>query len=127
APFNMLEVARSVGGFLSRLDETASKLNAAILDVRRLVLNEPTLTNLAVAVSNIRLVSEHALTTVDNLNALVETNSPSIALAVSNLVFFSQEINQFARELSGALTTNTTDLARAMKNIESSTAVLKTL
>src|SRR5258706_1098996 len=34
APFSMLEVARSAAGFLSRLDETATKLNAAILDVR---------------------------------------------------------------------------------------------
>ncbi len=56
-----------------------------------------------------------------------QPNSPSIALAVSNLVFFSEEINLFARELSTALRTNTTDLTTAMKNIESSTAVLKTL
>src|SRR5439155_15485582 len=43
APFNMQEVARSAAGFLLRVEETAKKLNDAIADVRRLVLNEETL------------------------------------------------------------------------------------
>src|SRR5271165_1080469 len=53
-PFNLLEVARNAGGFIKRIDETASRLNDAINDVRRLVLNERTLTNLAITVSNLR-------------------------------------------------------------------------
>src|SRR6185436_1758989 len=58
APFNMQEVARSAGGFLTRVDETARKLNDAIADVRRLVLNEQTLTNLSRTVGNFSVVSE---------------------------------------------------------------------
>src|SRR6266404_4627598 len=90
APFNLQEVARSAGGFLMRVDETAKNLNEAITDVRRLVLNEETLTNLSRTVGNFNLVSEHTLTTVDNVNALVQSNRPSVAVAVSNVVWFSQ-------------------------------------
>ena len=48
-PFNMQEVARSAAGFLRSIEVTAKNLNDAIGDVRGLLLNEHTLTNLAVA------------------------------------------------------------------------------
>src|SRR6516165_2003605 len=54
-PFNLQEVARSAAGFLQRVDETTKKLDEAIADVRRLVLNEETLTNLSTAVGNLRV------------------------------------------------------------------------
>jgi|ERR1041385_2939609 ABC-type transporter Mla subunit MlaD len=134
APFNMLEVARSVqdvarsaGGFVARIDDTAVRLNEAIADVRRLVLNDQTLTNISTAVVNFRGVSEHALTTVDNVNTLVQSNSPSIELAVSNLKLFSEEINRFATEFSSVLTSNTAEITVAVKNIESSTVTLTNL
>src|SRR5437660_6849924 len=44
SPLNMQEVARSAAGFLKRLDETATRLNGAIVDVRKMLLNENTLT-----------------------------------------------------------------------------------
>jgi phospholipid/cholesterol/gamma-HCH transport system substrate-binding protein len=127
SPFNLQETARAAGGFLQRVDDTVKTLSKTIADVRRLVLNEQTLTNLSVAVGNFRTVSEHALTAVDNVNLLVQTNTPSIALAVSNLVFFSEEVDRFAKGLSSVLTTNTAEISVAVKNIESSTVVLKTL
>jgi ABC-type transporter Mla subunit MlaD len=126
-PFNLQEVARSAAGFVQRVDETTKRLNEAIADVRRLVLNEQTLTNLASAVGSMRLASEHALDTVDNINGLVNSNSVAIGTAVSNVVYFSQQINQFASDLGGVLATNSADLSTSMKNIESSTAVLKTM
>jgi len=134
APFNMLEVARSVqevtksaGGFVQRIDDTARKLNDAIADVRRLVLNDETLTNISTAVGNFRNVSQHALTTVDNVNSLVESNSPSIEQAVNNLKRFSEDINRFAADFSSVLTTNTAEITVAVKNIESSTVMLTNL
>src|SRR5580765_149010 len=75
APFNIQEVARSAGSFLRRIEETADRLNNAIADVRRLALNDQTLTNLSIAVGNLRTVSERAITTVDDLNALVSSNA----------------------------------------------------
>lgn len=125
APFNMQEVARAASGFIQRIDQTAQRLNDAIADVRRLVLNEQTLTNIAAAVGNLRVVSERAMGTVDNLDALVSSNSPSFGHAGSNLVAFSEQMNDFAGALSGVLSTNKTQLQNAVKNIESSTVVLK--
>lgn len=127
APFNMQEVARAAGGFLKRIDETARRLNDAINDVRRLVLNEQTLTNLSISVGNLRVVSERALGTIADLDALLTTNGPSFSLSGSNLVFFSQQLNGFAEGLSGVLRTNAPDINSAVKNIESSTVTLKTV
>ena len=122
---NLQEVARSAAGFLKRVDQTAKSLDDAISDVRRLVLNEETLTNLSSAVGNARVASERAVVTVNNINSLVETNSESVALAVSNLVYFSQQITEFAAGLKEMLATNGTELNASLKNIESSTVVLK--
>jgi phospholipid/cholesterol/gamma-HCH transport system substrate-binding protein len=124
-PFNLQETARSAAGFLKRIDETASNLNSAIGDVRRLVLNEQTLTNLSSAVGNLRVASERAVVTVNNIDTLVETNSASVAHAVSNVVYFSEQINLFASNFGGVLATNSTELTASMKNIESSSVVLK--
>ena len=64
APFNLQEVARSAAGFIQRIDETAKKLDASVTDLRRVVLNEQTLTNFAVTIDNLRSVSERAMGTV---------------------------------------------------------------
>jgi phospholipid/cholesterol/gamma-HCH transport system substrate-binding protein len=126
-PFNLQEVARAAGGFLQRVDETAKTLNDAIADVRRLVLNEETLTNISVAVTTIRTASERAVTAVDGLNALVASNAPAFAGSGSNLVFFSEQLNAFAKDLSGVLATNEPALSVAVKNIESSSVALNNL
>jgi phospholipid/cholesterol/gamma-HCH transport system substrate-binding protein len=126
-PFNLQEVARSASGFIQRIDETARKLNEAVSDVRRLVLNENTLTNLAVTVTTMRVASERALTTMDKVSTLIDTNAPSIALAVSNVVYFSEQINQFGNTFGTVLTTNSTEISAAVKNIESATLLLKNL
>jgi ABC-type transporter Mla subunit MlaD len=127
APFNLQEVARSASGFIQRLDETAKRLNEAIVDVRRHVLNEQTLTNLAVAIGNVRTFSEEAQTTVEDLHALVISNRPALATAGSNLVLFSEQVNDFANRLNALVDTNAPTINSAVKNIESSTVVLKNL
>ncbi len=127
APFNLQEVARSASGFLQRIDQTAQKLNAAIAEIQKLLLNEHTLTNLSVAAGNLRAVSERALTTMDGLNAVVATNAPALALSGSNLVAFSEHLNHAGGALDNVLATNAPAIEAAVKNIESSTAMLKTL
>jgi phospholipid/cholesterol/gamma-HCH transport system substrate-binding protein len=124
-PFNLQEVARSAAGFLKRVDETTKKLDDAIADVRRLVLNEETLTNLSLAVDNLRVASQRAVLTVDNLDGLVITNREAVALAISNVVGFSEEIEQLGTNLQGVLSTNSAKLTASMNNIESSTVMLK--
>lgn len=126
-PFNLQEIARSAAGFLERIDETTSNLNSAISDVRRLVLNQQTLTNLSVAADNIRLVSDHALATVDNLDGVVVSNRASVAEALSNVVYFSEQLDTVGTNLQGVLATNSDELTASMKNIESSTVMLKSM
>jgi phospholipid/cholesterol/gamma-HCH transport system substrate-binding protein len=126
-PFNLQEVARSAAGFLKSVDQTTKRLDDAIADVRRLLLNEETLTNLAVTVGNARVATEHAVSTVDNINNLVTTNSQAIALAVSNVVFFSQQINEVAGGLKDVVSTNGSELNVSMKNLTTSTESLKSL
>ena len=84
-PFNLQEVARSTSGFIKRIDETAKKLDDSVTDLRRMVLNEQTLTNFSVAVNNMRTFSEQALGAVGDINALVATNGADITVAVKNI------------------------------------------
>src|SRR5436853_19794 len=84
---------RAASGFLQRLAETAGRINSLITNVTAVLLNEHTLTNLSVAVDNVREVSQSALETVDNINRLVGTNGPAIAITGSNLVVFSQRLD----------------------------------
>jgi len=121
------EVARSAAGFLKSVDQTTKSLDDAIADVRRLLLNEQTLTNLATAVGNARMASERAVVAVDNINGLVTTNSQAVASAVSNVVVFSEQINQFAGGLKEVLATNSNELNASLKNINDSTVALKVM
>jgi phospholipid/cholesterol/gamma-HCH transport system substrate-binding protein len=127
APFNLQEVARSAGGLLQRIDETAKRLNDAIVDIRRLVLNEQTLTNLSAAVINVRTLSERARLAVDNVNSLILSNGPALSQSGSNLVLFTEQINQFAGSLREVVTTNSPEIKTAVNNIETATVDLRGL
>ncbi|HEX3797278.1 MAG TPA: MlaD family protein [Verrucomicrobiae bacterium] len=124
APFNLQEAAKSANGFIKRMDETAKKLDGAISDVRRLVLNETTLTNLSFTVGTLKQVSVDALTTVDNINQLIRTNGQPVNLAVSNLVLFSHHLNDVALQIHGIVDTNRAQISQALSNINTSTDML---
>ena len=126
-PFNLQEVARSAAGFIQRIDETAQKVDASVTDLRRDVLNENTLTNFAATVNNLRSVSEQAMGTVDNINAIIATNSSQVGLAVSNVLFFSQQLTRMADSADSLLATNGPEITAAVKNIKSSTEALNKL
>jgi phospholipid/cholesterol/gamma-HCH transport system substrate-binding protein len=126
-PFNLQEAARSANGFIKRLDGTAKKLDAAIDDVRRLVLNEKTLTNIAFTISTLKQVSDDALVTVDNVNLLIKTNGAPIDLAISNLVIFSSQLDSVAQSAQAIVNTNGPQIAAAISNIQTSTAILTNL
>jgi len=127
APFNIEEFARSAGGLIERLDQTAKGLGAMIGDVRKHLLNEQTLTNFSTVARNLRAASERALTTIDSLNALVSSNGPAISQSGSNLVAFSDRMNEFAGSLNGVVASNRTLITAAVKNLDDSTAILKGL
>jgi phospholipid/cholesterol/gamma-HCH transport system substrate-binding protein len=126
-PFNLQEVARSAVGFIKRIDETAQKVDASITDLQRVVLNVNTLTNFTVTVNNLRVVSEQAMGTMNDINAIIVTNGSQVSLAVSNVLFFSQELTRMADSVDNLLATNTPEINDAVKNIKSSSEALKKL
>jgi virulence factor Mce-like protein len=127
APLDMQEVARSAAGFLQHIDSAATNINDALVEARRTVLSARALTNLSATFDNLHHASERALSIVDNVNALVESNRPSITVSVSNLLYFSDQINQAASAVRKLVATNSPEIDTAVKNIGSSTATLKQL
>lgn len=127
APFNLQEVARSASGFIQRIDETAKKLDDSVTDLRRVVLNAQTMTNMAVAITDMRSFSEQAVDTVGDINQLIATNGSQINLAVSNLVEFSQQLLALSGKAGNMLDSNGPAISNAVKNVESSTEVLKSI
>jgi phospholipid/cholesterol/gamma-HCH transport system substrate-binding protein len=126
-PFNLQQFTRTATGFITRIDDTVKRLNDALVDVSRIVLNPETLTNLSEAVSNLRDFSDRALMAANNFNVILATNGPSLAYAGSNLVAFTDGLNHFSDGLNNLLATNTPDINQVVKNIESSSEVLKSL
>ncbi len=126
-PFNIQEAARSAVGFIHRLDETAKKLDTAVNDIRRVVLNEQTLTNLAFTINSLRQVSEDARTTMQNIDQLVVSNRVPASIAVSNLITFTERLNNLGISAQDLVTTNSPKVSVALENLDNSTAMLTNL
>ncbi len=125
APFDMQAVARSAAGFIQRIDETVKKIEASVAQLQTTVLNEQTLTNLSLAIANLRTASENASGTIGRIDTLVATNEQQINLAVSNVVFFSQQLTALAADANGLLATNGATISSAMTNLQQTTETLK--
>jgi phospholipid/cholesterol/gamma-HCH transport system substrate-binding protein len=126
-PFNMLGVARSVAGFVKRIDDTARNLNDAINDVRRTVLNQQTLTNLAFTIDTLQKVSVNAAIVVSNLDSLVSSDTVPVGAVISNLDTFSLQLNALAQSAQNLVDTNQPQITLAINNLETSTAMLTNL
>lgn len=126
-PFNIQEAARSAQVLINRVDEMALGLSDAIADMRRLVLNEATLTNVTSTVNNLRLISERALATLGGIEQLIGTNSPAVYHSTSNLAVFSDELARAGASLNELVNTNGADVTQAIQNIEQSTETLKAM
>ena len=124
-PFDMQAVARSATGFIQRVNDTVSQIQASVADLQRTVLNQQTLTNLSIAIANVKAATDHANGVVGGLDLLVATNSEQIHSAVSNVVFFSQELTQLAANANGVVATNGVAIAGAVTNLQEATATLK--
>jgi ABC-type transporter Mla subunit MlaD len=124
-PFDLQQVARSVTGFIARVDETVKKIETSVTQLQTTVLNEQTMTNLSVTIANLRTASDEAVAAVANLNALVSTNSGQINFAVSNVVYFSQDLSQVGDNARGIIASNGVVLSDAVSNVEVTTENLK--
>jgi phospholipid/cholesterol/gamma-HCH transport system substrate-binding protein len=124
-PFDLQAVARSVTGFIARVDDTVKKIEFSVSKLQATVLNDQTLTNLSQAIGNLREASEEVTVAVGEINALVATNGAQVNLAVSNVVFFSQNLSQVGLDARGIVATNGATISEAMTNIEMTTETLK--
>jgi phospholipid/cholesterol/gamma-HCH transport system substrate-binding protein len=125
SPFNLQQVARDAAGFIQRIDETAKKLDASVTDLRSRVLNAETLANFGTSITNMKIFTEQALSTVNDINSLVNANGAQVGVAVSNAAFFSTELLQLAGTAKLALATNSANINSATKNIADTTVVFK--
>ena len=92
-----------------------------------MVLNEQTLTNLAMAVGNFLQVSERAIATVEEIHTLFHTNTPGLNQTMSNLVQFSGQLNGLADELTVTIVTNRDGISQSVENLEKATFTLREL
>jgi phospholipid/cholesterol/gamma-HCH transport system substrate-binding protein len=123
-PFNLQEVARAAAGFIKHIDEAATNLNDAINDVRRQVLNQETLTNLAYTVTTLQKVTADAAGAVDSFNGLITSNGASVTEAVSNLEAFSGQLDYFGHSIQGILDTNEPKITSTFDSLQVSTSQL---
>jgi len=126
-PLNIQEVVRTASGLMQQASQTVKLFNEAVARVDRTVLSEHSLSNVTATLANFRTVSEHAVTMVENIEKLVQTNSPPISISVSNLVRFSEDLEMLASEMTQAVITNRVELTKAVKNLEATTQVLQRL
>jgi phospholipid/cholesterol/gamma-HCH transport system substrate-binding protein len=120
-PFDLQDVERSAAGFVLRLDETAKKLDASVTDLRTQVLNAETLANFGSAITNLRVFTEQALGTLQDVHSLVSSNRDDISGALSNFVYFSGQLNRLGDNAAELLATNGENLTAATKNIQALT------
>jgi len=124
-PFDLQAVARSVTGFIARVDETVKKVEDSVTQLQNTVLNQQTLTNLAITIGNLRAASDEAVAAVSNIDSIVATNGGQINLAMSNVVFFSQGLTNLSGNFNGIIATNGVVISEAVSNIQVSTETLK--
>lgn len=124
-PFNLQQTARDASGFIQRLDATTRKLDATIVDIRRLALNQENLKQVSNTLSRLSTTAGRAEAAVERVGGLVETNAPLISFSVSNLAHFSGQLSRFSVELNGLITNNAGEIEAAVKNVEVTSAQLK--
>lgn len=125
APFNLQEVARGAAGLVTRLDDTAKKLDSSVTDLRDQVLNNRILANLGSSATNLKVITEQAVGTLHDLRAIVDTNSSQVTDGVSNFVQFSSQLPQLGISISNMLATNADNLTAATKNLRDITDDVK--
>jgi len=126
-PFNMQEAVAVATEMLLKISATTTNLNAAVSDVRRLVLTEQKLGNLGTALDRLNAVTVEAQSMVSNLNAVVAINSHPVSLAVSNLSEFATQLAPLPGYLTSLVTSNEADIHSAVKNLEAGTITLTNL
>jgi phospholipid/cholesterol/gamma-HCH transport system substrate-binding protein len=126
-PFNMQEAVAVATEMIMKISETTTNLNAAVSDVRRTVLAEQRLNNLAGSLDRIDAMTAEAQGMVARLNAMVASNTAPVSLAVSNLAAFSDDLPALSGQLNSIVSSNGAELSIAIKNLENASGTLTNL
>jgi phospholipid/cholesterol/gamma-HCH transport system substrate-binding protein len=126
-PFNMQEAVSKATETISRIGQAATNVNDAVSDVRKFVLTERTLTNLAGAMDRFAVLSTDALNTISNLDALVGTNALPVTITISNLNYFASQLTPLANQARELVAINEPEVTAAIKNIEIASGMLTNL
>jgi phospholipid/cholesterol/gamma-HCH transport system substrate-binding protein len=137
-PFNMQEAVAVATEMIMKISETTTNLNAAVSDVRRMVLTEQKLNGLgnsldridsitAEAQSMMKRLSMDAQSTMTQINAVVSNNAAPVAAAVSNLNAFTTQLPPLANNVSSLVSSNGAELSTAIKNLEVASVTLTNL
>ena len=130
-PFNMQEAVAVATEMIMKISETTTNLNAAVNDVRRMVLSEQKLSTLGNSLDRLDSITAEAQGTMTKLNAIVSNNAVPVATAVSNLNAFTAQLppladraNALASQASSLVASNGAELSIAIKNLEIASASL---
>jgi phospholipid/cholesterol/gamma-HCH transport system substrate-binding protein len=126
-PFNMQEAVATATETLARIGHVSSNLDAAVTDVRRLVLTEQKLHGLGASLDRFAATTAEALATVSNLNSLVASNTLPVTAAVSNLNAFASELPPLADYAHDLVASNGVAVSTAIRNLEIASATLTNL
>lgn len=127
APFNMQEAVAVATEMLMKISQTTTNLNAAVSDVRRLVLTEDKLNSLGSSLDKLSAMTSEAEATIKNLGSLVASNAIPVSVAVSNLNQFAAQLPPLADYARSLVSNNETNLHTAIVNLETTTASLTNL
>ena len=137
-PFNMQEAVAVATEMIMKISETTTNLNAAVSDVRRMVLTEQKLNKLGDSLDRIDTItaeaqammtrlSAEAQDTMTRLNGIVSNNAAPVTTAVSNLNAFTAQLPPLANNIASLVASNGAELSTAIKNLEIASATLTNL
>jgi phospholipid/cholesterol/gamma-HCH transport system substrate-binding protein len=124
APFNLLETARNVAGFVARVDAIAKKLDQTISEIRNNLLNVQTLSNMAATIALMREAAENARELTFRIDRFLTNNSPLIQSGVSNLSYVADRLARAADTINNLAESNLPNVTNALVEIEESGRLL---
>ncbi|MBP9902379.1 MAG: MCE family protein [Verrucomicrobia bacterium] len=126
-PFNIQEAVATTTATISKISQATTNLDAAVSDVRRLVLTEATLGKFGASLDRFATLTAEAQAAVSRLNALVASNALPVTEAVSNLNAFTAQLPPLASYVQSLVQSNAGELTTAIKNLETGSATFTNL
>jgi ABC-type transporter Mla subunit MlaD len=121
------EQIASVSGLLDQAKQTLRDADQAITNVNRTVLSADTLGKVGLSVSNLQVISDTAVTIINQAKGLLETNVAPVNNAISNFVALSATLTNTAAEFDQIIITNQEDVRKMVENLKDTSEDFKKL